>query len=59
MPVSSRIKIIQGFVIIEYFVMMQKEEKGDYNKMLGWGDNIYSVSPLTYWWDLCFPFQRA
>lgn len=53
-------RLESGFVIIEYFVMMQKEEKDDNNNnnMWGccWGDNTYSVNPITYWWDLCFPF---
>jgi hypothetical protein len=53
-------RLESNFVIIEYFVMpLQQKEENDNNKM-GWGDYSYSVSPLTYWWDLCFPsFQRA
>lgn len=44
-------RLESGFVIIEYFVMPQQqqreEEKNrDYN----------NVSPITYWWELCFPF---
>ncbi len=50
-------RLESGFVIIEYFVMQKEEEKD--NKKWGWGDNnIYSVSPLTVWWDICFPFPR-
>lgn len=41
-------RLESNFVIIEYFVMMQREkeqeEKRDYN------------SPITYWWEFCFPF---
>jgi hypothetical protein len=48
-------RLESNFVIIEYFVMPQQQQKEETE------DNILfcNSSPLTYWWDLCFPFQRV
>lgn len=50
-------RLESNFVIIEYFVMppQQQQQKEESDNKMGWGDNIYSVSPLMVWWDLCFP----
>lgn len=52
-------------VIIDYVinnnvnVHVDDDEDNNNNKKIGWGDYNYSYSgPLTYWWKLCFPFQR-
>jgi hypothetical protein len=41
-------RLESNFVIIEYFVrskQIEEEKNRDYN-----------ISPITYWWELCFPF---
>jgi hypothetical protein len=40
-------RLESNFVIIEYFVRSNQEEEKNRD---------YNISPITYWWELCFPF---
>lgn len=56
-------RLESNFVIIEYYVMMDRQDiknNNDNKMMIGSGDYSYMYSsPFTAWLRLCFPFHQV